>query len=730
MSINPLINAQKIDGYIVQKHDITLQKQAEREQIKEKMLFALSMSIKELVNDKNYYSAISNCIELLGKAIMVDGAFFFKNNYNESKIGFTSQISEWNSENYKPKTDKKFENIPFKQMRSIITPLERGRSVYGIVSQLKNDHIREFFETQGILTIALLPIFINNLFWGFIGFIECKFERTWTELEVSIMGTFINAFEKMISRSQMEEEIEISRKEAELANDTKSRFLANMSHEIRTPLNGMVGTIALLSRTAMTNKQKQYTEILDKSTQSLIYLINNILDLSKVEAGKMELLIAPFAIKSLINDTVNEMESIAKEKGIEITTMLSSKIPEYYYGDFEKIRQVLLNLLSNSIKFTRIGKIEIIVEDYTNDNLLKFSVKDTGIGIAKKNIIKIFEPFEQADNTITREFGGTGLGLSICKGIINLMGGDIWIESEEGVGTEVYFTVKVNEADDITLEKNSNYSLKNGYTTEGESEKAKRENKIIPRKNKKFNILIVEDNKINQIITSDILENNGHSYQVATNGNEAIELFKKSNFDVILMDLQMPQMDGYVTTSIIRKMEKGMNIPIVAITAYAMIGDREKCLQAGMNYYLTKPIMPNKLISLLNEIISKTPDEEKNSGNDTADIESAFVRMKSDIVFFSTIVGKFSEESREIINNIKQALANKDEKELNIQLHTLKGLIAIFKRKSANKFTKNLERIAEENDFEGAENIAEEIEKELQQLVSLLYDFIKEKTSP
>jgi CheY-like chemotaxis protein len=196
------------------------------------------------------------------------------------------------------------------------------------------------------------------------------------------------------------------------------------------------------------------------------------------------------------------------------------------------------------------------------------------------------------------------------------------------------------------------------------------------------------------------------------------------------MDLQMPQMDGYVTTSIIRKMEKGMNIPIVAITAYAMIGDREKCLQAGMNYYLTKPIMPNKLISLLNEIISKTPDEEKNSGNDTADIESAFVRMKSDIVFFSTIVGKFSEESREIINNIKQALANKDEKELNIQLHTLKGLIAIFKRKSANKFTKNLERIAEENDFEGAENIAEEIEKELQQLVSLLYDFIKEKTSP
>jgi CheY-like chemotaxis protein len=288
----------------------------------------------------------------------------------------------------------------------------------------------------------------------------------------------------------------------------------------------------------------------------------------------------------------------------------------------------------------------------------------------------------------------------------------------------------VNEADDITLAKNSNYSLKNGYTTEGENKKANRENKIIPRKNKKFNILIVEDNKINQIITSDILENNGHSYQVATNGNEAIELFKKSNFDVILMDLQMPQMDGYVTTSIIRKMEKGMNIPIVAITAYAMIGDREKCLQAGMNYYLTKPIMPNKLISLLNEIISKTPDEEKNSGNDTADIESAFVRMKSDIVFFSTIVGKFSEESREIINNIKQALANKDEKELNIQLHTLKGLIAIFKRKSANKFTKNLERIAEENDFEGAENIAEEIEKELQQLVSLLYDFIKEKTSP
>lgn len=394
---------------------------------------------------------------------------------------------------------------------------------------------------------------------------------------------FIAIKEDITIVKKMEEENQRAKEVAEIANKAKSQFLANMSHEIRTPLNGIKGMIDLTLLTELTEEQKENLLIAQDCVSTLMKVINNILDFSKIEAGKTVIEYEEMNFKKFIENVIKTHAVKAKEKGIDLFYHISPDIPEQLVGDSIKIKQILNNLLSNSIKFTEKGKVQLTVEkeeDYDEENIaLMFKVEDTGIGIDKEGIARLFQSFSQVDGSITRKYGGTGLGLAISKSLANMMNGDIWVESEKGKGSTFYVTLK----------------LKLSRTEEKVLESKKEE---VSEPNNKYKILIVDDDKINQRITTDMLCGKGHEVQIANNGVEALKILKKNKFDLIFMDIQMEKMDGVETTKLIRKCEedRGTYTPIVALTAYAIKGDREKFLYAGMDDYISKPFNMESLL--------------------------------------------------------------------------------------------------------------------------------------
>lgn len=394
---------------------------------------------------------------------------------------------------------------------------------------------------------------------------------------------FIAIKEDITIVKKMEEENQRAKEVAEIANKAKSQFLANMSHEIRTPLNGIKGMIDLTLLTELTEEQKENLLIAQDCVSTLMKVINNILDFSKIEAGKTVIEYEEMNLKKFIENVIKTHAVKAKEKGIDLFYHISPDIPEQLVGDSIKIKQILNNLLSNSIKFTEKGKVQLTVEkeeDYDEENIaLMFKVEDTGIGIDKEGIARLFQSFSQVDGSITRKYGGTGLGLAISKSLANMMNGDIWVESEKGKGSTFYVTLK----------------LKLSRTEEKVLESKKEE---VSEPNNKYKILIVDDDKINQRITTDMLCGKGHEVQIANNGVEALKILKKNKFDLIFMDIQMEKMDGVETTKLIRKCEedRATYTPIVALTAYAIKGDREKFLYAGMDDYISKPFNMESLL--------------------------------------------------------------------------------------------------------------------------------------
>lgn len=364
---------------------------------------------------------------------------------------------------------------------------------------------------------------------------------------------------------------------AEQASEIKSQFVANMSHEVRTPMNGILGMTELLLRTPLTPEQREYLETIRSSGESLLTLLNNVLDLSKIEAGRLELDPVSFSPRDCVQEAVRTLEARAREKDLTISSWIAPEIEETYRGDPFRVRQVLLNLLGNAIKFTESGRIDVRLEMAAADGdtaMLQFSVADTGLGIAQDKQETIFEAFEQADKSTTRKYGGTGLGLAICSRLVRIMGGRIWVESEPGRGSIFYFTVRVKrEGSGVEPEPLPETTNAGG---------------IGPR----LRILLAEDNAVNIKLATRMLEKWGHSVTTAANGKEAVERFRTERFDLILMDVQMPEMDGLEATAAIRSQENasGARVPILAMTAHGHVQDRERCLSAGMDGYVTKPI--------------------------------------------------------------------------------------------------------------------------------------------
>ncbi len=412
------------------------------------------------------------------------------------------------------------------------------------------------------------------------------FDRLVTRLHQS----YSNLEDKVTERTA---DLAAAQAAAEAASKAKSNFLANMSHEIRTPMNAIIGFTELAQDTQLNSKQRDYLSKVQQASKSLLGIINDILDFSKIEAGKVDIELNPFSLEELRHDIADQFTTQAQSKGIALSLEISPPSPNKVIGDVMRIRQVLNNLINNAIKFTQHGEINTkieVVEHEDNRYLLSVTVRDTGIGMSNQEMERLFQAFTQADNTISRRFGGTGLGLAISRQLVELMGGQISVTSQPGIGSTFTFTVPVTTASATTILTPLS-TLSQASPTLSLYELAKPIHDCT--------ILLVEDNALNQMIIREFLQKAGLRLVVAEQGAQAVDWVQRAHFDAILMDLQMPVMDGFEATRRIRTLPEGKQVPIIAMTAAAMQHDREACLAVGMNDHLSKPLNARQLIAAL-----------------------------------------------------------------------------------------------------------------------------------
>lgn len=499
--------------------------------------------------------------------------------------------------------------------------------------------------------------------------------------------------------------------QAKKANRAKSDFLANMSHEIRTPMNAILGMANLALDAQPDKHQRRYLNRIDTAATSLLRIINDILDFSKIEAGKLDMENIGFQLMTITENIISITGAKAKQKGLNLNINIDKDIPPVLVGDPLRLNQVLLNLINNAIKFTESGSIDIHIKSVKNINgkvELLFHVRDTGIALTEEKQKHLFEPFAQADSSTTRQYGGSGLGLTICRHLVTLMGGHIKVKSIPDVGSTFYFNAwfEIGTQDMLTATRDdieSNISIE-----------------VLRAKLRGAHILLVEDNDINQELATELLTKAGMQIDIANNGQEAIDmLIDKHLYDGVLMDIQMPVMGGYEATDVIRHKKHMLDLPIIAMTANAMQGDREKCLTAGMNDYISKPINRNELFSVMaNWIKPSNPTQKKLTSKAEpieheyadlfslpgVDVEQGLVYLNQNTKLYRRFITKFRNTHADFTERYRNALAQGDKKTAERLAHTLKSVCATLGAENIRTPSLKLESLACESDQDNAIN--------------------------
>ncbi|TWU43503.1 Signal transduction histidine-protein kinase BarA [Novipirellula aureliae] len=671
-------------------------------------------------------------------------------------------------------------------------------------------------------------------------------------------------------RRQTEEALQAAKQSAEMGSRAKSEFLANMSHEIRTPLNAVVGMTELALATDLTSEQRDYLQCVQSSADTLLDLLNDVLDVSKIEAGKMEIESVVFNIAELIRETLQALAVKAHEKNLELAVHMPMDIPPFMQGDPTRIRQVLFNLVGNAIKFTEHGEVVVEVEQQwaTDDEVcLHFAIHDTGVGIPRERLRKIFESFTQVDSSMARRFGGTGLGLTITSELIRMMDGKIWVQSKLGKGSTFHVTMTLKSAqppeaaagavdaeqlagktalvvdDNATNRRILDEMLKNWgvHTTladgadnalvelsdatqaghpfdlilldarmpradgfqlaetiknrqdlacgtvvmlssadrpnsaarcrqlgietylvkpvsasslleaimasvehqnsksfDGDVTTANGAPAIKDQAEKQLRVLVVDDHGPNRQLAISILQRRGHVCEAAEDGDEAVKAFSRQAFDLILMDVQMPGIDGFTATKRIREREKstGTHTPIVALTAHALSGDREKCLAAGMDSYLAKPIHARQLVALVEQLIrdgqavaARDDFEQPDRATPAFSIPAALDRMNGELDLLIEHIGYVINDTPQLLHTIRKAIEETDAKSLEIASHRLKSLVGTYSHAEAQELAYALELMGKNESFEDTNETLQRLESQIAAFLIAIRQYAQAQTS-